>query len=71
MSNKHKFEGSSSLAHCDYHDDNQTLEIGFTSGACYHYPDCPKQEYEKLKQAESAGKHFHQHLRRYRAVKVR
>lgn len=70
MSNKHLFRGSESISHCDYHEDKNTLEIGFTSGSVYHYPDCPKHEYDALKQAASAGKHFHKHIRKYRSVKL-
>lgn len=70
MSNKHHFKDSSSIAHCDYHEDKNCLEVGFTSGAVYHYPDCPKSEYEALKQAASAGKHFHSNIRKYKSVKV-
>ncbi len=71
MSNKHHFKDSSSLAHCDYHENTGTLEIGFSSGSVYHYPDCPKKEYEALKQAASAGKHFHGNIRRYKSIKVK
>lgn len=70
MSNKHHFANSTSIAHCDYHDDKNTLEIGFTSGAVYHYPDCPRHEYDALKKAASAGSHFHQRIRQYKSVKV-
>lgn len=72
MSNKHQFKGaSSSIEHCDYYDNTGTMEIKFTSGATYHYPDCPKVHYEALKKAESPGKHFHQHLRSRKSVKVK
>lgn len=59
----HKFENSSSLEHCDYDDSSNTMIIKFTSGATYHYPNCDKSHFEALKQAASAGKHFHQHIR--------
>jgi hypothetical protein len=72
MRNKHHFENSNSLSYCDYHEDKGTLEIGFMSGGCYHYPNCPRSEYEALKKAESAGKHFHVSLRhRYKGIKVK
>ncbi len=67
--NHHNFVDSTSISACDYHDDKETLVIHFTSGATYHYPDCPKKEYEALKQAASAGKHFHANLRKYRGIK--
>lgn len=70
MSNKHHFKGSSSISYCDYHDDTDTLEIGFNSGGTYHYPDCPKSEFEALKKAASVGSHFHQRIRKYKSIKV-
>lgn len=60
--NHHKFEKSTSISHCDYNDTEGTLEICFTSGNTYHY-ECPKIVYEALKTAESAGAHFHKHIR--------
>lgn len=63
MSNKHVFEKSTSLVHCDYHDDTKTMEICFTSGNTYHYPDVPKTVYEALKTANSPGSHFHTNIR--------
>ncbi len=72
MSNQHHFKNSSSVKYGDYHDATGTLEIGFHNGdTVYHYPDCPKSEYEALKKAASAGKHFHAHIRKYKAIKVR
>lgn len=73
MSNKHHFgDKSSSIKYCDYHDDTGTMEIGFHSNnTVYHYPDCPKHEFEALKQAASAGGHFHQRIRKYKSVKVK
>lgn len=66
MSNKHEFKNSSSLLHCDYNDAEGVLEICFQGGRTYHY-ECPKHEYEALKNAESAGKHFAAKIRpRYR-----
>lgn len=70
MSNKHKFSNSSSIEHCDYFDDTSTMELKFTSGQVYHYPDCPKEHFEALKKAESPGKHFHTAIRSKKTVKV-
>lgn len=70
MSNKHVFNNSTSIEHCDYIDDKDTMVIKFTSGAVYHYPDCSREHYEALKKAESPGKHFHQHIRSKKSVKV-
>lgn len=71
MSNHHKIENSSSITHIDYHDAKDTLEICFASGGTYHYPNCPKHEYDALKAAASAGKHFHAVIRnKYKGIKV-
>lgn len=70
MSNKHEFSNSSSIAHVDYHDDINTMEIRFSSGAVYHYPNCDKAHYEALKTAASVGKHFHQNCRKLQCKKV-
>lgn len=69
MSNKHHFEKSSSMIHCDYDDSCNRMEIKFNSGV-YHYNDVPRAVYEALKAAKSAGGHFHQHIRtKYKGVK--
>lgn len=70
MSNLHKFEKSSSIEHCDYHDGENKMTIKFSSGAVYEYPNCDKVHYEALKNAASAGKHFHSNIRKLKAVKV-
>jgi len=56
--NFHKFEGSSSLASCDYDDEKCILTIQFVRGKEYQYADVPKPVYEDLKDAESPGKYF-------------
>jgi 7-cyano-7-deazaguanine synthase in queuosine biosynthesis len=71
MSNKHHFKDSQSIDYCDFHENTGTLEIGFSSGSVYHYPDCPKEHYDALKQAASAGKHFHANIRRFKSIKVK
>lgn len=68
--NLHKFDNSSSIEHVDYYDHNNTMEIRFSSGAVYHYPNCDKEHYDELKTAASPGKHFHQHIRKLKANKV-
>jgi hypothetical protein len=65
MSHHHKFEGKSkNIGHIDYHPDSNTLEIKFASGGTYHYPDCGIEHHEGLKNADSPGAYFHQHIRR-------
>ena len=70
MSNKHEFKNSSSLSHCDYDDNGNTLIVKFTSGATYHYPGCSKEHYTALKEAASAGSYFHKHIKTMKAVRV-
>ena len=62
---------STSIEHIDYHPAKDTLEIKFTSGLVYHYPDCPIEHYHALKEADSAGKYFAQNIRKqFDGVKV-
>lgn len=69
MSNRHKFIKSTALSHCDYNDEDGTLEICFTSGSTHHFK-CDKSEYHALKDAASPGGHFHKAIRgKYREVK--
>ena len=63
MSNKHHFTESTALKHCDYDDENNTLEICFHSGGTHRYKDVPKTVYQALKESKSAGKFFHQAIR--------
>lgn len=71
MSNKHKFANSTSIEHVDYHDDKSTMEIKFTSGVTYHYPNCNKAHYDGLKAASSPGGYFHSHIRKLGAIKIK
>ena len=59
----HKFEGSSSIASCDYDDETSILTIEFMRGKSYNYADVPKPVYEDLKDAESPGKYFQNYVR--------
>lgn len=68
--NLHKFDKSKSIEHIDYHDDEKRMEIRFSSGAVYHYPNCEREHYEALKTAASAGAHFHKHCRKLPCKKV-
>lgn len=69
---KHKIENSSSIAHINWHDKNDTLEICFTDGHIYHYPSCDKKHFAGLKNADSAGMYFHNNIRyHYTGYKVR
>lgn len=71
MQNKHIITNSSSIAHIDWNDKNNTLEICFTSGHTYHYPNCDKKHFAGLKEADSAGKYFQSNIRnQYNGHKV-
>lgn len=67
---KHEFEKSSSIKHCDYDEATDTMEIAFTSGAVYHYPNCGKAHYEALKAAASPGQHFHRSIRKLKSKRI-
>ncbi len=68
--NKHQFEKSSSLSHCDYDESCNRMEIKFSSGNVYHYNDVPKTVYEGLKEAKSGGSFFHTNIRpKFKGVK--
>jgi len=54
---------SSALRSVGYDEQQQTLEIEFTSGAVYRYFDVPPEVYRGLMAAESHGRYFHQHVR--------
>lgn len=64
MSNHHKFKDSKAMAHCDFEDETNTLKIKFHSGDKEHcYLDCPRNVYDGLKAATSAGQFFHTNIR--------
>ena len=47
-----------SIAH-----DGTTLEVKFKNGGIYSYANVPLEKFEALKNAESIGLHFHQHIK--------
>jgi hypothetical protein len=63
MSNSHKFSNSSSISGCDYDDTTKCMTIHFVSGSSHKYANCPRAEFEALRQAASPGKHFHANIR--------
>lgn len=70
MSNKHKFTNSSSIEHCDFDDETNTLKIKFHSSTKEHeYQNCSREIYEGLRKAESPGKYFHAKVRNQFKVK--
>ncbi len=66
----HHFKNSSMLSHCE-HDGADCMIITFSNGARYKYEGVPIDEYHKMTKAESAGKHFGEHVRgKYKHTKV-
>lgn len=47
-----------------------TLSVRFRGGNTYHYPNFTAAQFETFLKAESAGKHFHTHIRSREAVKL-
>jgi putative heme iron utilization protein len=71
MTNKHVFKNSSSLAHCDYDDENKILTLCFKSGSTHNYHGVEKEIYEEMKNCNSAGKFYHSFIRgKYKESKV-
>lgn len=70
MSNKHKFQNSTSIEHCDFDEQSNTLKIKFLSSSKEHeYQNCTKEIYEGLKAATSPGGYFHKNIRSQFKVK--
>lgn len=71
MTNKHEFKNSSSLSHCDYDDETQTLTLCFASGSTHNYHGVDKEVYNKMKEHTSPGQFFHKYIRgMYKESKV-
>ena len=74
MSNKHVFKHSTSIEHCDFDDNTNTLGIKFFSGPKEHaHQNCPKEIDEGLKKEDtpngSPGGYFHRNIRSQYKVK--
>jgi hypothetical protein len=54
---------SSWLAAADYRDATAVLELEFCTGAVYQYAAVPREIFESLQQAESAGRYFNTQIR--------
>jgi KTSC domain len=61
--NWHTFENSSFMHSCHYDDKNKILFIQFNNGTVTPHYDCPQTVFDGLCKAESAGKHYHTHVR--------
>lgn len=54
---------SSTIVRIGYETSTGILYVKFRSGGWYAYKDVPAEEYAKLLEAESRGKHFHVNIR--------
>jgi hypothetical protein len=63
---------SSNISSAGYDEETKTLRVTFTSGKTYEYADVPKQIYEGLFSATSAGKFFRTNVidRRFKSKKI-
>ena len=52
------FADSSMLANCEYDDATKELMVMFLNGRQYTYVDIPKETYDGLINAQSAGRYF-------------
>lgn len=59
---------SSAIQAIRYDRESSNLNITFTSGGSYDYPNVPEEVVLGLTTAESAGRYFHQYIKPY-AVK--
>lgn len=54
-----------------YDESEKLLTLTFASGGAYVYKDVPKEVFDSLLAAESAGKYFHAHVKnKYETEKV-
>lgn len=54
-----------------YDESEKLLTLTFNSGGAYSYKDVPKEVFDALLAAESAGKYFHAHIKgKYETEKV-
>lgn len=60
---KHIFENSTSLSSAEYDTVEKILTITFNSGSSYRYADVPKEVYQELIEAKSAGKFFQTYIK--------
>lgn len=59
----HDFKDSTSISSADYDIVEKILTITFNSGSSYRYADVPKEVYQELTEARSAGKFFQQYIK--------
>jgi hypothetical protein len=62
---------SGMISKITYDESEKLLTLTFASGGAYSYKDVPKEVFDGLLAAESAGKYFHAHIKgKYDADKV-
>jgi hypothetical protein len=61
---------SSNIKAIGYDQATQTLRMEFRNGSIHDYPDTSPADHTNLMAAASHGKHFHQHIRSRKSVKV-
>ena len=54
---------SSLIARVGYVDDERTLKVWFRDGPLYCYFNVPAEAYEALRDSQSAGRHYNQHIK--------
>ena len=47
----------------DYDSESGIMKVKFRDGGTYHYHKVDQHHYDKFVNAESHGKHFHQHIK--------
>lgn len=62
---------SSNIEAIGYAADTRTMTVKFHGGGLHAYADVPQAAYEKFLNADSIGRHFHQHIRNvYKSTKL-
>lgn len=61
---------SSCVAAIGYDPSQSLLEVEFTSGEVYQYPDVPEDVYQAFISADSIGAYFRQHISQYSFVRI-
>lgn len=56
---------SSAISNVKYNSENGLMSITFIQGREYDYPNVPLKEYYNLIAAESVGRYFNQHIKKY------
>ena len=68
---RHDFTNSTSLRYADYDEAEKVLTVCFASGKEYMYEDVPKDIYQNLIDANSAGKYFQSVIKpKYKVIAI-